>query len=78
MPSLNKHKILLLIGVEGDGDIFLTQEDLSGLPYLKQCMLEAIRMRSPGVIARGVKQPMQIKVHNIQIYLICVNLLYQF
>ncbi|XP_067880727.1 24-hydroxycholesterol 7-alpha-hydroxylase isoform X1 [Heterodontus francisci] len=37
------------------------ESDLQKLPYLKCCILEAIRLRAPGVITRKVVQPLKIK-----------------
>ncbi|XP_043538738.1 24-hydroxycholesterol 7-alpha-hydroxylase isoform X1 [Chiloscyllium plagiosum] len=41
--------------------IRLKESDLQKLPYLKCCILEAIRLRAPGVICRKVIQPLKIK-----------------
>ncbi|KAG8445759.1 hypothetical protein GDO86_010520 [Hymenochirus boettgeri] len=40
----------------------VTESDLKKLPFVKSCVLEAIRLRSPGAITRKVIQP--IKIHN--------------
>uniref|UniRef100_A0A4W3I9C1 Cytochrome P450, family 39, subfamily A, polypeptide 1 n=1 Tax=Callorhinchus milii TaxID=7868 RepID=A0A4W3I9C1_CALMI len=39
----------------------ISETDLRKLPYLKWCILEAIRLRSPGAIARKVVRPLKIK-----------------
>ncbi|XP_067840594.1 24-hydroxycholesterol 7-alpha-hydroxylase [Heptranchias perlo] len=46
---------------QGNKKIGPEETDLQKLPYLKCCILEAIRLRAPGVIARKVVQPLKIK-----------------
>ena len=43
-------------------DLQLTQEDVQRMPSVKRCILEAIRLRSPGVIARGVVKAFSVQV----------------
>ncbi|XP_059501686.1 24-hydroxycholesterol 7-alpha-hydroxylase [Stegostoma tigrinum] len=50
-----------VVGDQGDKKIRLEESDLQKLPYLKCCILEAIRLRAPGVISRKVMQPLKIK-----------------
>lgn len=40
----------------------ISQENIADMPYLKYCVLETIRLRSPGVITRAVVKPMKIRV----------------
>lgn len=40
----------------------LTQDDLQKMPGVKRCVLEAIRLRSPGVITRGVAKSFDVRV----------------
>ncbi|XP_067880737.1 24-hydroxycholesterol 7-alpha-hydroxylase isoform X2 [Heterodontus francisci] len=46
---------------QGNKKIGSEESDLQKLPYLKCCILEAIRLRAPGVITRKVVQPLKIK-----------------
>ncbi|XP_053317210.1 24-hydroxycholesterol 7-alpha-hydroxylase isoform X2 [Spea bombifrons] len=43
----------------------LTEADLTRLPYIKNCMLEAIRLRSPGAVTRKVLEP--LKIYNYRV-----------
>nr|XP_006625743.1 PREDICTED: 24-hydroxycholesterol 7-alpha-hydroxylase isoform X1 [Lepisosteus oculatus] len=43
----------------------VSQEELKQLPFLKQCVLEAIRLRAPGAITRMVVRPLQIQNYTI-------------
>ncbi|XP_078617889.1 24-hydroxycholesterol 7-alpha-hydroxylase-like [Branchiostoma floridae x Branchiostoma japonicum] len=43
------------------GDEPITEEDLKKLPLLKRCIMETIRLRSPGVITRAVDKPLRIR-----------------
>lgn len=40
----------------------VNEETLAAMPYLKCCILEAIRLRSPGIITRRVMAPFRIGV----------------
>ncbi|XP_078069858.1 24-hydroxycholesterol 7-alpha-hydroxylase [Mustelus asterias] len=50
-----------VFGDQGNKEIRPEEHDLQKLPYLKCCILEAIRLRAPGVITRKVVQPLKIK-----------------
>uniref|UniRef100_A0AAY4C069 24-hydroxycholesterol 7-alpha-hydroxylase n=1 Tax=Denticeps clupeoides TaxID=299321 RepID=A0AAY4C069_9TELE len=39
----------------------LTLEDLQQMPYVKWCILEAMRLRAPGAITRKVVQPIKLQ-----------------
>uniref|UniRef100_A0A4W3I9B8 Cytochrome P450, family 39, subfamily A, polypeptide 1 n=1 Tax=Callorhinchus milii TaxID=7868 RepID=A0A4W3I9B8_CALMI len=55
-------EVIILVGTFLKQDLPLVSEtDLRKLPYLKWCILEAIRLRSPGAIARKVVRPLKIK-----------------
>lgn len=41
------------------------EEHLAGMPYLKCCVLEAIRLRCPGIIARRVVKPFTVKNYTV-------------
>ncbi|XP_075454641.1 24-hydroxycholesterol 7-alpha-hydroxylase isoform X2 [Ascaphus truei] len=41
-------------------ELHVTEADLRKLPFIKNCILETIRLRSPGAIARKVVQPLKI------------------
>ncbi|XP_069461906.1 24-hydroxycholesterol 7-alpha-hydroxylase [Ambystoma mexicanum] len=51
-----------VFGKTGKKKIEITEEDLKALPFSKSCVLETIRLRAPGAIARKVVQP--IKINN--------------
>lgn len=40
----------------------VTAEELQQMPYVKWCILEAIRLRAPGAITRRVVRPLRIQV----------------
>ena len=42
--------------------IKVSEDDLKKLPLIKWCILETIRLRAPGVIARKVLKPVKILV----------------
>ncbi|XP_007901477.1 24-hydroxycholesterol 7-alpha-hydroxylase isoform X1 [Callorhinchus milii] len=63
-PSIYKTVMKELCSVfdsQADKTIKVSETDLRKLPYLKWCILEAIRLRSPGAIARKVVRPLKIK-----------------
>ncbi|ESP03136.1 hypothetical protein LOTGIDRAFT_137877 [Lottia gigantea] len=39
----------------------ITEADLRKMPYLKSCILETVRLRSPGIIPRYVAKPFKIR-----------------
>ncbi|KAL3882259.1 hypothetical protein ACJMK2_028621 [Sinanodonta woodiana] len=45
--------------------IEITEEVLRSMPYVKCCMLEAIRLRSPGIITRKVIKTFKVKGYTI-------------
>ncbi|XP_077977069.1 24-hydroxycholesterol 7-alpha-hydroxylase-like [Glandiceps talaboti] len=47
------------------GDLNITEEDLKKMPGIKRAVLEAIRLRSPGVITRKVIKPFKIKNYTV-------------
>lgn len=40
----------------------VSEDDLKKLPLIKWCILEAIRLRAPGIITRKVLKPVKILV----------------
>ena len=53
---------ILVLSVCLGEEVTLDEDDLRKLPKVKAAILEAIRLRSPGAIARGVKKPFTVKV----------------
>ena len=51
-----------LILFAGKDKIKVSEDDLKKLPLIKWCILETIRLRAPGVIARKVLKPVKILV----------------
>ena len=45
----------------------MTIEDLKKVPLLEYCVLEAIRLRSPGIIARKVIKPINVYKYTIPV-----------
>ncbi|XP_056419884.1 24-hydroxycholesterol 7-alpha-hydroxylase [Hyla sarda] len=43
----------------------ISEGELAKLPYIKSCILEAIRLRSPGAITRKVLQPLKVYDYEI-------------
>ncbi|XP_072263523.1 24-hydroxycholesterol 7-alpha-hydroxylase isoform X2 [Pyxicephalus adspersus] len=58
-------EITSVFGKAGQQDLSITEEDLKRLPFVKSCILEAMRLRSPGAITRKVVKP--LKVYNYEI-----------
>ncbi|KAL8619018.1 hypothetical protein ACOMHN_020716 [Nucella lapillus] len=56
-----KREVMDTIGANGS----VTEESLNSLTYLKCCILEAIRLRSPGIITRRVVKPIEIREQTI-------------
>ncbi|CAH7219182.1 Cyp39a1 [Phodopus roborovskii] len=59
------HKTILegissMFGTAGKDKIKVSEDDLKKLPLIKWCVLEAIRLRAPGVITRKVVKPVKI------------------
>lgn len=46
--------------------ILVTEDQLLKTPYLRWCIMEAIRLRSPGVVTRRVIKPFTVKVKYIK------------
>ncbi|XP_078503772.1 24-hydroxycholesterol 7-alpha-hydroxylase isoform X1 [Lissotriton helveticus] len=62
-PSVYKRvmeEISLAFDKKGKENIEISEADLQALPFTKSCVLEAIRLRAPGAIARKVVQPLKI------------------
>lgn len=58
-------EITSVFGEGGQHHLSITAADLKKVPFVKSCVLEAIRLRSPGAITRKVVQP--LKVYNYEI-----------
>ncbi|XP_050391627.2 24-hydroxycholesterol 7-alpha-hydroxylase [Patella vulgata] len=43
----------------------ISDADLRKLPYLKSCILETVRLRSPGIIPRYVTKPFEVKGYTV-------------
>ncbi|XP_008055398.2 24-hydroxycholesterol 7-alpha-hydroxylase-like [Carlito syrichta] len=61
----NIHKAIMegissVFGTPGKGKLKVSEDDLKKLLLIKWCALEAIRLRSPGVITRKVVAPVKI------------------
>ncbi|XP_076445401.1 24-hydroxycholesterol 7-alpha-hydroxylase-like [Babylonia areolata] len=52
-----RQEVIMKIGATGS----VSEDALGSLTYLKSCILEAIRLRSPGVITRRVMDPVVVK-----------------
>lgn len=64
-PSIHKtimEDISSVYGKAGKDNIKVSEDDLKKLPLIKWCILESIRLRSPGVITRKVVKPVKILV----------------
>ncbi|ERE89288.1 24-hydroxycholesterol 7-alpha-hydroxylase isoform X2 [Cricetulus griseus] len=64
------HKTVLegissVFGTAGKYKIKVSEDDLKKLPLIKWCVLEAIRLRAPGVITRKVVKPVKILSHTV-------------
>ncbi|KAM5165073.1 24-hydroxycholesterol 7-alpha-hydroxylase [Mantella aurantiaca] len=57
-------EITAVFGKEGQ-HLSITTADLKKIPYVKSCVLEAIRLRSPGAITRKVVKP--LKIYNYEV-----------
>ncbi|KAM4772597.1 24-hydroxycholesterol 7-alpha-hydroxylase-like [Rhinophrynus dorsalis] len=58
-------EIFSVCGEPGKSRLNITETELKKCPYVKYCILEAIRLRSPGAITRKVVQPMRIYNYEI-------------
>lgn len=61
----NIHKTIMegissVFGAAGKDKIEVSEDDLKKLPLIQWCVLETIRLRAPGVIARKVLKPVKI------------------
>ncbi|KAM9316388.1 24-hydroxycholesterol 7-alpha-hydroxylase [Gastrophryne carolinensis] len=62
-PDIYREAMSEITAVFGKGAqrcLNITDTDLKNLPFVKSCILEAIRLRSPGAITRKVIQPLQV------------------
>ncbi|XP_029451924.1 24-hydroxycholesterol 7-alpha-hydroxylase [Rhinatrema bivittatum] len=67
-PSVYKsamEEISSVFGKAGNEKIEISDAELKKLPFIKCCILEAIRLRSPGAITRKVIQPLKIHHYTI-------------
>ncbi|XP_069879698.1 24-hydroxycholesterol 7-alpha-hydroxylase isoform X2 [Dipodomys merriami] len=55
-----KEDIASVFGSAGKDKMKVTEDELKNLPLIKWCVLEAIRLRAPGVLARKVVKPVNI------------------
>ncbi|KAM4835053.1 24-hydroxycholesterol 7-alpha-hydroxylase [Thomomys bottae] len=55
-----KEDMASVFGSSGKDKMKVTEDELKKLPLVKFCVLEAIRLRAPGVIARKVVKPVKI------------------
>ncbi|XP_054678524.1 24-hydroxycholesterol 7-alpha-hydroxylase isoform X1 [Grus americana] len=63
-PSIYKkimEDLASVFGKAGRDKIEVSEEDLKKLPFIKWCILEAIRLRSPGAITKKVVNPIRIQ-----------------
>ncbi|KAE8605327.1 hypothetical protein XENTR_v10015063 [Xenopus tropicalis] len=49
-----------VFGKAGNKELNMNEAELKRLPFIKTCVLEAIRLRSPGAITRKAVQPLKI------------------
>uniref|UniRef100_A0A8C9WEN5 Cytochrome P450, family 39, subfamily A, polypeptide 1 n=1 Tax=Scleropages formosus TaxID=113540 RepID=A0A8C9WEN5_SCLFO len=54
-------QIVAALKDQGTGRTCVSADHLSRMPYVKWCIMEAIRLRSPGAIARRVVQPLRMQ-----------------
>ncbi|KAM8938373.1 24-hydroxycholesterol 7-alpha-hydroxylase isoform 2-T2 [Lycaon pictus] len=62
-PSIHKtimEGISSVFGTAGKDKMKVSEDDLKKLPLIKWCILEAIRLRAPGIITRKVLKPVKI------------------
>ncbi|CAK7309738.1 24-hydroxycholesterol 7-alpha-hydroxylase isoform X1 [Vulpes vulpes] len=62
-PSIHKtimEGVSSVFGTAGKDKMKVSEDDLKKLPLIKWCILEAIRLRAPGVITRKVLKPVKI------------------
>ncbi|KAK7107491.1 24-hydroxycholesterol 7-alpha-hydroxylase-like [Littorina saxatilis] len=52
-----RQEVMSTVGTSSE----VREESLASMPYLKCCILEAIRLRSPGIITRRVVKPFKVK-----------------
>ncbi|XP_030054636.1 24-hydroxycholesterol 7-alpha-hydroxylase isoform X2 [Microcaecilia unicolor] len=67
-PAIYKtamEEITAVFGKAGNENVKISETELQKLPFLKCCILESLRLRSPGAITRIVMKPM--KIHNYTI-----------
>uniref|UniRef100_F7CQT2 24-hydroxycholesterol 7-alpha-hydroxylase n=2 Tax=Monodelphis domestica TaxID=13616 RepID=F7CQT2_MONDO len=67
-PSVYKNVmegIVSVFGEAGKNNIKISEKDLKKLPLIKWCVLETIRLVSPGIITRKVMEPMKILSYTI-------------
>ncbi|XP_069584306.1 24-hydroxycholesterol 7-alpha-hydroxylase [Ranitomeya imitator] len=58
-------EITSVFGGAGKQSLNITEVELAKLPFIKFCILEAIRLRSPGAITRKVLQPLRLYDYEI-------------
>ncbi|KAG9494667.1 24-hydroxycholesterol 7-alpha-hydroxylase isoform X2 [Eleutherodactylus coqui] len=59
------NEITSVFGEAGKQSLNITDEELAKLRFIKSCLLEAIRLRSPGAITRKVLQPLKVYDYEI-------------
>lgn len=67
-PDIHKNimqSISSVFGTAGKDKIKLSEDELKKLLLIKWCILEAVRLRAPGIITRKVMKPVKILNHTV-------------
>ena len=59
--TLQSQQSLISFTIDFD-NLEISEDTLSSMPGIKRAVMEAIRIRAPGAITRGVKQTFKIRV----------------
>ncbi len=54
--------LVCLLCIQDKEKTKVTLDDLQHMPYVKWCIMEAIRLRAPGAITRKVVRPLKLQV----------------
>uniref|UniRef100_A0A8C1EIE7 Cytochrome P450, family 39, subfamily A, polypeptide 1 n=1 Tax=Cyprinus carpio carpio TaxID=630221 RepID=A0A8C1EIE7_CYPCA len=62
LKAMDSHLVLVcLLCIQDKEKTTVTLDDLQHMPYVKWCIMEAIRLRAPGAITRKVVQPLKLQ-----------------
>lgn len=71
LKAMDSHLVLVcLLCIQDKEKTTVTLDDLQHMPYVKWCIMEAIRLRAPGAITRKVVRPLKLQVSHDRLFIV--------